>query len=112
MMRLINSLPLLGIIASSGDSWVSSTSRAEAASWSASRLGTATSRAQLQQVALGVVLRGLVEAARVGEEAEVADLKQAIEPFAVFALPHLGQPERGQNATVQVAKYQIGCHLS
>src|SRR5262249_14667407 len=60
--------------------------------------------AALEPVPAGVALGGVVEAA----VAEVADLKQAGEGDPVLARPRLGQPERGQDAAVQVAEDEIG----
>jgi hypothetical protein len=67
---------------------------------SASGLRAATSCAEFQRVSLGVAFGGLVEPAGIREIAEVADLQQAGERFAVFALPGQGQAKRWQNATV------------
>src|SRR5262249_17672704 len=69
-------------------------------------------RAAFERVLPRVAPRGPVKAARVGEEAEIADLQQAVEGDGMLARPRLRQPERGQDAAVQVAEDEIrpGAH--
>jgi hypothetical protein len=65
--------------------------------------------AGLERVLARVSLRGLVEAAWIGEAAQVANLEEASESDTMLARPRLRQLERGQDAATKVTEDEIGC---